>query len=72
VTRAATGAANRRAAYDRRVAAAPTSRRKVHALVWWWMAEWKRLPVDRRQVVFGELEAATAALNEGGVSDDVQ
>jgi hypothetical protein len=72
VTRATASAENRRDAYNRRVATATTGRAKTHALVWWWMAELKRLPVERQVEEHDRLKAITSGLNDGRRSVDSQ
>lgn len=58
-------AERRRATYDRRMADAPTERERLHALVWWWLSEIKKLSPVRRQAEMARLERATADVNEG-------
>lgn len=65
-TRQFKGAARRRAAYDQRCAVARSPRDKIHALVWWWLAEINRLSPTRREAELARLRAITTELNEGG------
>lgn len=58
-------ATNRRGLYERRIQASTTEREKVHALVWWWMAEIRKLPADRRQAEINRVKQMTEDLNEG-------
>jgi hypothetical protein len=67
-TRAASAAENRRAAYTRRLSEATTDRQRLHAVVWWWLAEIKRLPDHLRRVERQRLEADRLALSNGGTS----
>lgn len=58
-------AERRRAAYDRRVKDAAGERERLHALVWWWLSEIKKLSPGRRQAEMARLERVTADVNEG-------
>lgn len=64
MTAAVTRADNRRTTYQRRIAAAVTERAKAHALVWWWLSEWKKLPPAEQRAAFVRMEDATSELNE--------
>lgn len=63
MTRATSSADRRLALYRRRVTTAGTERTKVHALVWWWMAEVRRLPDDERQAECQRLEKIANEMN---------
>ncbi len=64
VTRRAAAAHRRKGAFLARLATAATERNTLHALVWWWLSEVRRLPVERRQVEFGRLRALCDELNK--------
>ncbi len=66
VTRRSRKAALRRKTYQDRCDTADGERKKVHALVWWWMAEIYRLSPKRRAEEVDRLKAITTELNEGG------
>lgn len=56
----------RRKTYQDRCNKADGERKKIHALVWWWMAEVYRLSPKRRTEEIARLKAITTELNEGG------
>lgn len=63
VTRRQAAARRRRLSYDTRVRAASGERRRLHALVWWWLSEVYTLPAEERAVEVRRLEESVAALN---------
>lgn len=56
-------AARRRAVFDQRMAVAPTDREQRHALVWWWLSEIRKQPVERQVVEFARLLALVEAMS---------
>jgi hypothetical protein len=67
-TRRSRSAELRRQTYQDRCDKAGGERKKIHALVWWWMAEIYRLSPTRRATEVDRLKAITTELNEGGAT----
>ncbi len=68
VTRQSKKAALRYRTYLDRCDKADGERKKIHALVWWWMAEIYRLSPKRRAAEIDRLKTITTELNEGGAT----
>ncbi len=68
-SRGARAAQRRKGTYLRRYGQAAGERQKIHALVWWWMAEIYRLSPSRRASEVRRLTEITTELNHRGKGD---